>query len=80
MLHQSIVVRFMEIVREGDNADIGHINRLVLEAITLALCQEKCKDQPKPQPEPAPDDVNEDNCWQHMRNFIKQNPFVIQIG
>src|SRR5271156_4793980 len=43
MLQQSIFVRFTEIVREGDNADLGHINRLVWEAITLAECQEKCK-------------------------------------
>jgi RHS repeat-associated protein len=80
MLHQSIFVRFMEIVREGNNADLGHINRLVWEAITLAECQEKCKDQPKPQPEPAPDNVNENNWWQHMMNFVKQNPFVFTPG
>lgn len=80
MLQQSIFVRFMEIVREGDNADLGHINRLVWEAITLAECQEKCKDQPKPQPKSVPDNVNEQNWWQHMMNFVKQNPFVFSPG
>jgi RHS repeat-associated protein len=80
MLQQSIFVRFMEIVREGDNAGLGHINRLVWEAITLAECQEKCKDQPKPQPEPVPDGVNDQNWWQHILNFAKQNPFVFSPG
>jgi RHS repeat-associated protein len=79
-LQQSIFVRFMEIVEEGDNADLGHINRLVWEAITLANCKEMCKDQPKPQPEPVPDNVNEQNWWQHILNFVKQNPFLPIIG
>jgi RHS repeat-associated protein len=76
MLQESIVVRFVEIVREGQNADLGHIRRLVLEAITLKLCKDSCGEE-KPNPEPVPDHVNEDNWWQHFRQFINQNPWVI---
>jgi hypothetical protein len=73
-------VRFVEIVREGENADLGHIGRLVNEAITLKRCQDTCENEKKPEPEPAPDNVNEQNWWQQFQQFIKQNPFLPIIG
>jgi hypothetical protein len=79
-LQHSIFVRFMEIAREGDNADAGHIERLFWEAVTLANCKEMCKDQPKPQPKPVPDNVNDQNWWQYLQNFIKQNPYIPWVG
>jgi RHS repeat-associated protein len=79
-LQQSIAVRFVEIVREGENADLGHIGRLVNEAITLKRCQDTCENEKKPEPEPAPDNVNEQNWWQQFQQFIKQNPFLPIIG
>jgi RHS repeat-associated protein len=79
-LQYSIAVRFVEIVRKGENADLGHIKRLVLEVIALKRCQDTCENEKKPQPEPVPDNVNEDNWWQHILRFVNQNPWVIQVG
>jgi RHS repeat-associated protein len=79
-LQYSIAVRFVEIVREGKNADLGHIGRLVNEAITLKRCQDSCENEKKPEPEPVPDNVNEENWWEHFLRFIKENPWVLQPG
>lgn len=77
-LMQSIAVRFTEIVRQGENADLGHINSLVNEAVTLAFCNDTCGGE-KPEPQPVPDTVNEHNWWQQFQQMLKQNPFFIQV-
>jgi RHS repeat-associated protein len=74
-LMQSIAVRFTEIVREGENADFGHINRLVDEAITLAFCDDTCGGE-KPEPQRVPDTVNEQNWWQQFQQILKENPLL----
>jgi len=74
-------VRFVELVKEGENADFNHVVRLVNEAATLVHCKDSCGGgDEKPEPEPVPDNVNEQNWWQHMKQFIQKNPWVIQIG
>ena len=78
MLAHSIAVRFLEIVREGEDADYNHISRLVDEAITLAFCDDSCGDE-KPEPKRVPDTVNEHNWWQQFQQMLKQNPFVFQV-
>jgi hypothetical protein len=42
LLH-SIFVRYYEIASLGNNADAGHINRLIEEAVILKRCQDKCE-------------------------------------
>ena len=74
-LQYSIAVRFVELVREGDKADFGHIKRLVEETITLIRCKDKCDGEKKPEPEPAPDNLNEQNWWQQFQQYMKQHPF-----
>jgi RHS repeat-associated protein len=80
MLQQSIAVRFIELVQEGDNADPRHVLRVILEVIALKRCQDSCENEEKPQPEPAPDNVNEENWWQHIMKFVEQNPWVFSPG
>ena len=76
-LMHSIAVRFVEIVREGDNADLGHINRLVNEAIRLTFCNDTCGNgNEKPEPKPAPDNVNDQNWWQQLQQMLKENPLL----
>lgn len=79
-LQHSIAVRFVELVREGENADLGHIGRLVNEGITLKRCQDSCENEKKPEPEPAPDNVNDENWWQILQRIWKQMPFLPVIG
>ena len=79
-LQWSIAVRFVEVAREGENADLGHTGRIVNEAITLVRCTDTCENEPKPQPEPVPDNVNEQNWWQQLVKFIEQNPFLPPLG
>lgn len=68
LLH-SIFVRSMEISARGDKANLGHINRLVDETITLKRCQDKCEVE-KPAPEPVPDWVNEENWWRFLNRRV----------
>jgi RHS repeat-associated protein len=77
-LQYSIAVRFIEIVRKGNNADLGHIERLVLESIALARCKGSCDE--KPESEPPPDDVNENDWWKYMMRFIQNKVWMIQVG
>jgi hypothetical protein len=70
-------VRFIEIVREGKDADLGHIGRLILEVIALKRCQDKCDNgKPQPQPEPVPDNVNDENWWQYLQRVLNENPLL----
>jgi RHS repeat-associated protein len=78
MLDQSIFVRALEILVAGQDADFGHINRLVDEVATRERCKDRCGDE-KPEPEPVPDNVNEKNWFQQFLNFARQNPFWIQV-
>jgi len=77
MLQHSIAVRFVELVREGNNADLGHITRVVGEAIALIRCKNECDGEKKPEPKPAPDNVNEDNWWQQLKQFIPTKPWQL---
>ena len=80
-LQWSIAVRFVELVKEGKNADFNHVVRLVNEVATLVHCKDSCGGgDEKPEPEPVPDNVNEQNWWQHLMKFVQQNPWSLSPG
>ena len=64
-LEQSILVRSLEIRALGNNADAGHIERLVNEIATLQHCHDECDKDKKPEvPFEVPPQWNTDpNPW-----------------
>ena len=48
-LEHSIYVRALEIGIKGNNADVGHVERLINEIVTLQHCHEECDKDKKPE-------------------------------